>query len=228
MMRSLVPIAIVVAARTAAADPCTASLPDAKPTKLGVHLDDGLLVADAGARFPAISSDGARIAALFDDSEDFSDAKITTLVVWSKTGARLGEARLGGRTIQPEAERQRAVASANKLLAGAKWRELKTVTCDGDPVPSVELKGGLVARIDDDGAGGVHVGDRAAKFPAPGRVAMGDPKLDGKGCGSITGIKRAFGTRSEGIVVVVPRRALGGDSCFGATDAELAIAVRTR
>ena len=220
MLTRLVPIAIVLAARAAAADPCTASLPNARPTRLGVHLKDGLLAANDGARFPAIRGDGA-IAALFADSEDFSGDPITTLVVWSKTGARLGELSLGGQRPVVDA---RAVERANKLLAGS-WRELKAFACD-EKAASLELGGGLVATVGADGV--AHVADRTARFPAPGTVGMGDPDLDGKPCGQITGIARAFGTRTDGVVVLVPRRSLGGDSCFGATDAALAIAVRLR
>ena len=210
-------LAIAFAARTAAADSCTASLPNAKATKLGVHAKDNVLVANDGARFPAISSDG-KIAALFTDEQDFTGSVITTVVVWSRSGVRVGEVAVGGER-GPTADAA-AVARANKLLAG-NWRELKTFSCPA-ATSSVELGGGLVAKVDKDGT--VSVGDRAASFSAPGTTQLGVNRP----CGTITGIARAFGTRSDGVVVLVPARTLGGDSCFGSTDAELALVVRVR
>jgi hypothetical protein len=174
--------------------------------------------------FPAVAADGT-IAELFHDEEDFTGAPITTLVVWSRTGKRLGAFELGGMAEQKAGVAKRKLAAANKLLAAHSWESLTAATHCTDE-RELCFDGDVHVRLDDKGQLSTQVGTHAAHavkavFPAPGSASA---EIGGGSCGDITGLDRGFA--GKGIVIVVPRVSLGGDSCTGSPTADLAIAVR--
>ncbi len=186
-----------------------------------------LLAPAAGTELPAISADGKLIAYLFQDAEDFTGAPITTLVVWSTAGARLGAYSLGGET-EHGAQKPAVLAAhedailrdANARLAGMTWRPLAFhPACGTDE--RVELDG-TTLRYDMDKAQLLRDGKRVAvTFPAVGQRSYG-----GTGpCGGVRSLLGGFGGPAIGVAVLVPHASLGGDSCFGLPTAETALAI---
>lgn len=172
------------------------------------------------ARFPVVSSDGT-IVQLFMDEADFSGAPITTLVAWSKTGKRIANISIGGPGWSGNEDR--LLKKANAFLARSTWESLDkhiTSTRDDNDVQTVTLAQGATLVYDMYKGSLTRDGHSVrASFPSPGSSELG-------GCGDITGIVEAFGT--DHLVVLVPSANLGGDSCFGSTNAELATVVALR
>lgn len=182
-----------------------------------------------GAEFPAVSTDGKLVAQLFEDFEDFSGAPITTFVVWSVSGTRLGAYRLGGntvhgseKTVTATSEEEAALRDANAWLAKAAWRPLAFhPECDG----VVKLDGATLAFDPDT--------EQLTRKPKT-KLALTFPDVgarmyDGSGpCGMIRGLVGGFGGPAIGFAVLVPHASLGGDSCFGLPTVETALAFPIR
>ncbi|CAN5850090.1 hypothetical protein BH11MYX2_BH11MYX2_07040 [soil metagenome] len=172
------------------------------------------------ARFPAVSADGT-VAVLFEDSQDFTDAPITTLVAWSKTGARVATFAIGGANWN--GNEKKMLGAANAWLARSTWSSLdgnaSIARSDDGERQTITVAAG--APLVFDAAHGLTRKGRAIKvtFGAPGSSEYGP-------CGDITGIEHAFGTAH--LVVLVPSVWLGGDSCFGSPAADVAMAVALR
>lgn len=229
----------LVAASTAAAAAAPCSTPPKNPTArvMAVTLSpDGLLAPSGAAEFPAVSKDGSTVVELFEDTEDFTGAPLSTLVFWSKSGRVLATFRLGG-TAMGEPIRQHPVktaAAANARLAKKRWRPLAVhgvcaATDDGEAV-TLHLDGGVAVTFHADKQKLTRVIGKGpsrplrAAFPAPGSAMMGRTG----GCGDVIGIERAFGGKDIGVAVFVPRVNLGGDNCSGNGEAANAIAVPIR
>src|SRR5882672_3630813 len=127
--------------------PCSIPPANPEPRALELALVDGMLAMAAGSELPAVSTDGELVADLFVDSEDFTGAPITTLVIWSKAGKRVARFQLGP---EPAAAMHAAsvLHAANARLAQSKWRPLAFhPECGGDAfsaTSTVKLDGATV------------------------------------------------------------------------------------
>ncbi|HEY4179918.1 MAG TPA: hypothetical protein VGM90_23915 [Kofleriaceae bacterium] len=173
------------------------------------------------ARFPAVSADGT-IAVLFEDSEDFTGAPITTLVAWSKSGKRVATFAIGGHGWS--GDEKKVLAKTNAWLARSSWSSLDAEApgaWDDDYTKQTITFSSGAPLVFDAYSGHLTRGGRAI------RAGFGSPGSSDEGsCGSITGIAHAF--RSDRLLVLVPSMNLGGDSCFGSPSADVATAVALR
>jgi hypothetical protein len=219
MWRALLVLAVV--SNVAHADPCRAAPARSKSRAMQLELTGKhfkLLARKGDAEFPAVSDDGTQIAQLFEDQQDFTGAPLTTLVVWTKTGKRVMKRGLGGEGDKRDPDA--TLRAANELLAKHRWRPLPTFApCDD--ASTLELDDITLAF--DSAHEQVTAGTVTKQLGAPGDAMMGTTT-----CGVNTGLAEAFGGKALGIVIVVPRVNLGGDSCFGNPSADNALAIPIR
>lgn len=222
------------------------SIAGAAPSKRALFLepeapDSGhhLFAAEHAADFPAVSEDGSTIAQLYHEGEDFTGAPITTLVLWSKTGARLASFRLGGFT-DPNRPPDHAgkiaayewpiLAAANTQLSRHTWNPLAIAKACGDD-GTVCFPDGLKIRYDADKSDLVITAGKRkprripATFPSPGQRAA-EEDIPGGGCGETRGLAGAYGSLSLGIVFLDQTAMLGGDSCVGQPTSDSTIAIK--
>lgn len=221
-----------VAAPEMAAPSCPAVKPLGDPASLSLKLVQGVFAATPGSVFPAISSDGSKMAMLFEDGEDFSGAPVHTLVIWNRAGRRIVsiETRepFRGPEDPPAAAPSKALRArldrANAALAGT-WRPI------GAPVPCddgwVKIDNDVRFRLDRDTGELVDARGPIARFGSIGTSngADGEPM---HGCGAANGIRMTFGSKSFGIAVVVPTGISGGDGCSHDIGVKNAIEVKIR
>jgi hypothetical protein len=255
MMNRWLLAALVLSPALAAADPggpCKVDPADPSERAMKLQLAAGsddfphhILAPDGTSAFPAISKDGKTLVQLFKDTQDFTGAPVTTLVFFSKAGKRLASFRLGGMGTKGapkdeapakawDAYEAKALTGANKKLAATTWVPLPRHTpCNGyeDRTSTLEF---VDATLQLDLATqklSTHPGDAHSKtaakavkasFPDPG--VRSEPGMKG-GCGEITGLDSGFGSAALGVAIVVPRANLGGDSCSGKLNADMATAI---
>jgi hypothetical protein len=236
MTAIVVVIIAAAAARSAAAAPCEPAPVDPTLHGLLVVVDQqsaaGPLVPAPGSTFPAVSEDGTTIVDLFQDDQDFTGLPISTLATFTRRGRDASveaDGPMPGAADPPSPDEvaawTRAVGDANALLAAHRWRTLPlAIACPApgdDARTDAPIRLGFGGRLDitfDRATAELSARVRgathrlAAHFGAPGTA---DADVGGGGCGEVTGVDRAYGARSLGFVVLVPRAQLGGDSCFG-------------
>ena len=237
MLRALaIVIALAAAAHAVHADPAPCAPAPADPTlrHLAVQTDaasGGVLVPAPGSVFPAVSDDGTIVVDLFEDATDFVGTPVSTLATFTRRGSGPSVALEGNvdsaTPAQPDQvqAQTRAMIDANALLAKHRWRALSAgAICPRDPDDAergerVELDGGLHVTFDPT-ADAIAVDGRAvaSHFPAPGSSEFG-------GCGRISGVARAYGSRALGFIVLEPTGSLGGDSCTGELGVDTTIVV---
>ena len=185
---------------------------------------------DHGA-LPAISSDGTLVAALFHDTTDFVGMPVDTVVVWRLAdGSRVGEATSSdgqppAGDAAPAADQDR-VAAATALLAGHTWVKAAAAPAvtphdQGEGV-DIALADGRTLRFAEstfllDGGTVTPAG-----FDAPGD---GSDEIGGGGCGDIGGVT-VLAAGADWLLVAPDQINLGGDSCTGKLEADLARVVK--
>ncbi|HEV7556855.1 MAG TPA: hypothetical protein VGO00_15420 [Kofleriaceae bacterium] len=220
-------------AATAAADPkvCIQPPHSRTPRVLGIMLDGkNVLAPRPGSEFPAVSEDGSRIVDLFEDPDELTHSYIQTLVVWSRTGARVAKITTtrgvtDGDTPSPppDAATRKAGRDADQALAGRRWRPLdRYLACDNDRT-TIDLPDGLKIALDIDKQTVTIAASRVVKvLSAPGS-RMGEG-MSGP-CGRFDGLSSAYGGKALGLVIVAPVAQLGGDTCFGGSGVSTVLAI---
>lgn len=181
---------------------------------------------DHGA-LPAISADGTLVAAMFHDTTDFVGMPVDTVVVWKiADGTRVGEAASSdGQPPEgdapPVADPGRA-AKATALLAKQSWIKVAATPAitprdQGEGV-DIALADGRTLRFAENTFSLDGGAVTPSSFPPPGD---GSEEVGGGGCGEIFGAK-VLAAGADWLLVVPDQINLGGDSCYGKLEAELA------
>lgn len=236
LLRFVCVLAALEGAATAAPDKaapvatCPAVHAPSAPHAIQLSIHDNLLT-DKPGELPAVSADGTKLAMVFHDEEDFTGAPIRTLIIWNKAGKQIFSITDRDdphydddyKAPPPSKALLADLAKANAALGGT-WKSIgMAVPCsDG----SLGVGDGVTFRFDDkthavvDARGPIKIG-----FGSPGTRMEPDSK---GGCGEVTGLVEAFGSKAFGFVVLKPRIQLGGDSCFGTPSAKLVSIVPVR
>jgi hypothetical protein len=222
-MKTLVILGLVGGVAFAEPKVCATSPADATARPLKVREKAGVLVAAKG-EFPAISTDGKRLAQLFVD-RDAEGATESHVEIWQTADRN----EIGWEGIDPDTRDHAAVVDKiNRQLDGT-WRPIPIYKpCDA-AATTLQLADGLAFALEPDNPQtsvyrSVNGKSRTSMLPIFSTFGYLGNKPVGAGggfCGKVTRIAYGFGGLTEGVAVIVPTGDLP-KGCFVAPTAHSA------